>query len=481
MQQLQQPCQQKKLTAEDYAYSLLLSYAAYQWPGYTIGKHHALIASKLQAVERGDIKRLIISMPPRHGKSMLASEFFPAWYIGRNPDKYIIAASYAQELADDFGRKVRNQLSDPCYGAIFPDVSLRDDSSSAKRFHTNKGGSYFAAGVGGPVTGRGAHLLLIDDPVKNREDAESDTNRRKIRDWYTSTAYTRLMPSGAIVIIMTRWHEDDLVGWQLEEGTEEWDVLELPAINEDGEALWPEQYSMTDLERIKRTLPARDWSALYQQRPSPEEGSYFLREWFNYYNELPQHLRYYIASDYATKDGEGDYTVHLVFATDPANRIYLVDLWRGQRDTFVWGEALIDLGQKYKPVEAGEEAGQIRNSMKPFLDRLQRERGVHFYRKGWASASDKQARAQSIRGMLSMGSVYFPANAPWLGEFERELLMFPNGAYDDQVDAFSLAGRMLSHHSPAQEVEEKKEPQYNAMTFNDLLERSKRLNRADDY
>ena len=193
-------------SAEDFAFSRLIAYAAYQWPGYRDAAHHRLIARHLEAVERGEITRLMITMPPRHGKSMLASEYFPAWYLGRNPDHYVIAATYAQELADDFGRKVRDQINDPGYQAIFPGVRLKTDSTSAKRFHvssapadtitTGQDGAYFAVGVGGPLTGRGAHLLLIDDPVKNREEAESEIVRKKTKDWYTSTAYTRLMPGG---------------------------------------------------------------------------------------------------------------------------------------------------------------------------------------------------------------------------------------------------------------------------------------------
>lgn len=274
-------------TAEDFAFSRLISYAAYQWPGYRDAPHHRLIARHLEAVERGEITRLMITMPPRHGKSMLASEFFPAWYLGRNPDHYVVAASYAQELADDFGRKVKNQIEDSVFGQIFPGVALAGDSRAAKRFHIQdwqggyehglkQSGAFYAVGVGGPLTGRGAHLLLIDDPVKNREEADSEIVRRKTKDWYTSTAYTRLMPGGRIVIIQTRWHEDDLSGWLIAEHKHEgWVTLDLPAINDQGEALWPEQYDVPALEKIKLAIGARDWSALYQQRPAPEEGDYF--------------------------------------------------------------------------------------------------------------------------------------------------------------------------------------------------------------
>ena len=274
-----------KPTPEDYAFSRLLSYAAYQWPNYADAPHHRLIARKLEAVERGEIRRLMISMPPRHGKSMLASEFFPAWYIGRNPNHYVIAATYAQELADDFGRKVRNQIADPAFKAIFPGVGLKDDSTSAKRFHitapndafaTGQDGAYFAVGVGGPLTGRGAHLLLIDDPVKNREDADSELIRKKTREWYTSTAYTRLMKDGRVVVIQTRWHESDLSGWLLAEHQHEgWDVLSLPAIDDSGKALWPEMYPVDRLNQIRLAVGPRDWSALYQQRLGPERGSHY--------------------------------------------------------------------------------------------------------------------------------------------------------------------------------------------------------------
>ncbi len=331
-------------TPEDFAYSRLISYAAYQWPGYRDAAHHRLIARHLEAVERGDIKRLMITMPPRHGKSMLASEFFPAWYMGRNPDHYVVTATYAQELADDFGRKVKNQIEDAAYQAIFPGVGLADDSKSAKRFHiegasggfehsTSQRGAFYAVGVGGPLTGRGAHLLLIDDPVKNREDAESEVIRKKTKDWYTSTAYTRLMPGGRIIVIQTRWHEDDLAGWLLNEHPHEgWITLDLPAIGNDGAALWPEQYDVETLEKIKLALGPRDWSALYQQRPSPETGDYFKRDWLHSYEELPPRsmLSVYGASDYAVTANGGDYTVHVVVGLDPDGRMYLLDLWRGR-------------------------------------------------------------------------------------------------------------------------------------------------------
>lgn len=442
-------------TPEDFAYSRLISYAAYQWPGYKDAAHHRLIARKLEAVERGDIKRLMIFMPPRHGKSMLASEFFPSWYLGRNPDHYVIAATYAQDLADDFGRKVRNQIADETYGQIFPGVGLKDDSSAVKRFHvqgpkdalaTTQAGAYFAVGVGGPLTGRGAHLLLIDDPVKNREEADSETVRRRVRDWYTSTAYTRLMPGGRIVVIQTRWHEDDLSGWLLREhGHEGWDVLSLPALKADGTALWPDQYDVPTLELIRSSVGTRDWSALYQQEPTPDTGDFFKSEWITPVNAMPprETMRVYGGSDYAVTADGGDYTVHAVIGMDPDENLYLLDLWRKQAASDEWVEAWCDLVLKWKPLEWAEETGQIKSGVGPFLEKRARERRAFCVRSQFPTRGDKAVRAQSIRGRMAMRGLRIPANVPWKADFTAELLRFPAGVNDDQVDAIGLVGQIL--------------------------------------
>lgn len=448
-------------TAEDFAFSRLIAYAAYQWPGYKDAAHHRLIARHLEAVERGDIKRLMITMPPRHGKSMLASEFFPAWYLGRNPDHYVVTATYAQELADDFGRKVKNQIEDSSYGSIFPGVSLADDSKSAKRFHIDgniggyehsisQRGAFYAVGVGGPLTGRGAHLLLIDDPVKNREDAESEIIRKKTKDWYTSTAYTRLMPGGRIVIIQTRWHEDDLAGWlQAEHEHEGWVVLNLPAIDEQGSALWPEQYDIDALEKIRRALPPRDWSALYQQAPSPETGDYFKREWLHEYDKAPprETMLIYGGSDYAVTDNGGDYTVHVVVGLDPEGRMYLLDLWRGQASSDTWVDAFCDLVLKWKPVGWAEETGQIKSGVGPFLVRRMMDKQAYVAREAFPTRGDKAVRAQSIRGSMAMKGLYVPRDAEWKSGLISEMMSFPVGVHDDQVDALGLVGQLIDKMS----------------------------------
>lgn len=444
-------------TAEDFAFSRLVSYAAYQWPGYRDAAHHRLIARQLEAVERGEITRLMITMPPRHGKSMLASEFFPAWYLGRNPDHYVVTATYAQELADDFGRKVKNQIEDAAYAAIFPGVGLADDSKSAKRFHIegqqggyehslSQRGAFYAVGVGGPLTGRGAHLLLIDDPVKNREDAESEVIRKKTKDWYTSTAYTRLMPGGRIVIIQTRWHEDDLSGWlQLDHGHEGWVILDLPAISDEGAALWPEQYDLPALQKIRQAIGPRDWSALYQQRPSPETGDYFRREWIHSVETLPPRssLSVYGASDYAVTADGGDYTVHVVAGVDPEGRMYLLDLWRQQAASDVWIDAFCDLVKKWRPIGWAEETGQIKAGVGPFLVQRMKDTRALVYRESFPTRGDKAVRAQSIRGRMAMNGLYVAKDAPFLADLVSELMSFPVGVHDDQADALGLIGQLL--------------------------------------
>lgn len=449
------------LTPEDYAFSRLISYAAYQWPGYRDAPHHRLIARKLEAVERGEITRLMITMPPRHGKSMLASEFFPAWYLGRNPDHSVVMSTYAQDLADDFGRKVKNQIEDFSFPHIFNGVGLADDSKSVKRFHIveneveleggfehtlKQRGAFYAVGVGGPLTGRGAHLLVIDDPVKNREDADSEVIRKKTKDWYTSTAYTRLMPGGRVIVIQTRWHEDDLSGWLLEEHKHEgWELLNLPAVNPAGKALWPEQYDIAALNRIKLAIGTRDWSALYQQQPTPDTGDYFKAEWLKPYDKQPAReiLRVYGGSDYAVTQDGGDYTVHAVFGLDPDGRMYLLDLWRKQAASDEWVEAFCDLVLKWKPVGWAEEQGQIKSGVGPFLERRMRERKAYVVREQFPTRGDKAVRAQSIRGRMALEGLYVPAQATWRADFESELLRFPAGVHDDQVDAIGLVGQLL--------------------------------------
>ena len=426
------------------AHSNLLAYVRLQFPAYRIGGHHRKIAEALMAVERGEIKRLILQAPPRHGKSMLTSEYFPAWFLGRNPEKYIITATYGQDLADDFGRKVRNQLRGGEHRATFPACVLSEDSQSASRFGTEQGGAYFALGVGAPATGRGAHLLVIDDPIKGREEADSETYRKRLKEWYASVAYTRLMPGGAIIIMATRWHDDDLTGWVLSEHEhEEWTVIDLPAIDDSGAALWPEQYDLESLERIKRTLGQREWQALYMQRPTPDTGDYFKRDWFNAYTKQPKHLRIYGASDYAVTADGGDFTEHGVFGLDPDGDLYVLDWWSGQTSSDVWIETELDLIDKWKPQAWIGESGPIRRSVEPFLKRRMQERRSLCHLEWLPSISDKPTRARPFQAMASSGMVYLPTQEDWAQRLLRQMLTFPVGVFDDAVDVCSLIGRYL--------------------------------------
>lgn len=409
---------------------------------------------------------------PTHN-SELASRRFPAWYLGRNPDKSIIAASYNSELAGDFGRSVRNIVGGDEFGKLF-DVGLAQDSRAADRWNTVQGGAYVAAGVGTAITGRGANVLLIDDPLKDRQEADSEATRKAVWDWYTSTAYTRLMPGGAIVLIQTRWHEDDLAGRLLEEmkrGGDQWEVLELKAL-EDGRALWPDWYPVDALERIRTAIGPRDWSALYQQNPVPDEGTFFLRDWIRFYDDPPANLRIYGASDYAVTEGGGDYTVHLVAGVNEHDDLFILDRWRAQTTPDVWVEAFIGLLQVWKPIEWAEENGQILKAVGSLIERRQQETKAWCYRKQFASTADKPTRAQAIRGRMAAGKVYLPRNAPWVSEFLSEVLSFPAGRNDDQVDTLSLLGRMLGEMFAASVPRvEKDEPLIKPPTYGDIMKR----------
>ena len=441
----------------------LIDFTTYTSPGYEPAQHHHMIAEALQRVERGETKRLMLFMPPRHGKSELASRRFPAWCLGRNPHLQIISASYNSELASDFGREVRNLVASQEYRNVFEGVELAADSQSANRWHTNSGGVYTAAGVGSGITGRGANLGIVDDPVKDREEADSETVQHRVWDWYRSTFYTRLMPDAAIVVIMTRWHDLDLAGRLLEEqehGGDQWDIIELPALAKDedpmgreqGAALWPEWYDGDRLDQIRRVVGSREWASLYQQDPQAEQGTFFLREWIQYWDDLPNDLQIYGASDYAVKDGEGDYTVHGIAGVDPNQDLFILDIWREQASSDVWIDALLDLVEKWRPLDWAEESGQIRASLDPFIQARMAERRVFFNRIGYPSVANKRNRAQAIRGRMSQGKVFLPKGAPWVDELESELLRFDAGRYDDQVDVMSLFGRMLSQMQPAGEL-----------------------------
>lgn len=425
-----------------------------RYAGFEPAAHHRLLIDKLEAVTRGEIDRLAVFMPPGAAKSTYASILFAPWYLAQHSNHCLIAASHTQELAEKWGRRVRNLVNEH---SLILGASLAPDSQAAGRWETATGGEYFAAGVGGAIAGRRADLVVIDDPVRSREDADSELIRDKTWEWYKSDLYTRLKPGGRIVLIQTRWHEDDLAGRLLVDqstGGDKWTVISLPAIAEEndqlgrkpGESLWVDAYGYDDyVAQQQATQTPRNWSALFQQRPAPEDGNYFRASWLKTYVTVPAKdtLAIYGASDYAVTADGGDYTVHVVVGVDPDGHMYLLDMWRKQAASDEWVEAFCSLVKEWKPREWAEEQGQIKAGVGPFLERMQRERSAYVYRREFPTRGDKAVRAQSIRGRMAIEGLYVPLNAGWLPDLRSELLAFPAGKHDDMVDALGLVGQLL--------------------------------------
>lgn len=444
----------------------LADYAQYIKPDYTVASHHKKIIDILERVEKGELTRVCIFQPPRSGKSELVSKIFPSWYIGKNPTRQIIAASYGADLARDFGRHVRNTMQSNEYANIFPHTSLSPDSRSANLWHTNQGGVYLAVGVGSATSGYGAHLAIIDDPIKDRVEADSETTRNRIWDWYSSVLYTRRMPNAAIILCCTRWHESDLAGRILENKNESWEVLSLPAISNehtsDEKALWPEWFPLEELKKTRATMIPRDWRALYQQQPTADEGDYFKKEWFPRHEFLDlesKDLNYYIGTDFAVSEKKGaDETVFTVFGVDEKEKVYIKEVWHGRTSPDVWIEELIKLIHRYKPLCTFCEGGVIQKSIEPFLVKRMREKKI-FCRVEWlTSATDKASRARGFQARSAMGLVSIPRND--VGEIMlSQFLKFPSGKHDDFVDACSIFFRGLedvhAHHATIKRTHKK--------------------------
>jgi predicted phage terminase large subunit-like protein len=382
----------------------------------------------------------MLCVPPRHGKSELASRRFPAWYLGRHPEQQFISASASATLAEDFGRDVRNLIASQEYAEIF-DTRLSEDSQAKGRWMTDAGGSYFATGVGGALMGRGAHIALIDDPFGSMADARSEQQRKAVHDWYTGTLYNRLEKNGAIVIIAHRMHQDDLSGRLLAQqaaGGDRWEVVELKAVAPDGAALWPEKFDAPALARI-----------LYQQEPTPDEGTYFKDEWlFPYVGDPPAFLNVYGASDFAVTSNGGDWTVHVVIGIDHKGRMFLLDVLRQQTSSAVWIDSLCDLIIKYKPSWWAFETGQIKAGLDPFIRARATERRAYTNTVVFPTRGDKAIRCQSMRGRMELQGLYVPAAAKWLPDLRAELTAFPEGKHDDQVDALGLVGQLMDRYVP---------------------------------
>lgn len=418
--------------------------------GIVPARHHMLLIDHLEAVERGDIDRLMVIFPPGAAKSTYASVLFPAWFMGRHPELNVIAASHTHDLAESFGRRVRNIYMSAEHRDVFG-VGVRTDSKAADHWISERGGEYFAVGVGGAVSGRRADLAIIDDPVKSREDADSDRMRERAWEWYLNDFKTRIKPGGRQVLITTRWHEDDLAGRIMAADAERWVTLRLPMEAEandplgraPGERLWPEWFTPEMVEDAKRDV--RVWNALYQGEPTAQDGDYFKRDWFQQDERPPSKLAIYGASDYAVTEGGGDATEHGIFGVDAWSNIHIIDWWHGHTAADVWIEAQADLILKHKPMCWFGESGPIRRAIEPFLLRRLEERRA-FCRIEWLpSTADKPTRCRPFQALAASGKVFVPQQASWKADVIGQLLRFPAGLHDDAVDVCSLLGRGLEH------------------------------------
>ncbi len=412
--------------------------------------------AELEAVERGETARLMVLMPPGSAKSTYTSILFPPWFMGRNPSMSVLGVSNTTDLAERFSRRVRNIVSLPSFNRVFPEDGLSGDSAAAGNWETLKGGEFFAAGMGSAIAGRRADLGLIDDPIKTRQEADSDRVRQTQWDWYINDFLTRLKPGARQILIQTRWHEDDLGGRILEREAHKWKVIKIPMLagpqdplgRNLGDRLWPEWFTEEMIQTAR--ADTRSWNALYQQEPVPDEGDYFKKENFSEYTVPPEDLRIYAASDFAVTDGAGDFTEHGIFGVDTNGNIYVLDWWRGQAASDVWIEAMCDLIRVHKPIVWFGEAGPIRRAIEPFLMRRMNERNAGCRIEWLPSIQDKEIRARAIQALSSIKAIMFPkVGASWKPEIEKQLLQFPSGKYDDAVDVFSLLGRGMEHIVPA--------------------------------
>ena len=443
-----------------------------QWSAFISGSHHQIMADAFEKVAKGELKRLIINMPPRHTKSEFASYLLPAWFLGQYPDKKIIQTAHTAELAVGFGRKVRNLVNSEDFKRIFTSVSLQADSKAAGRWNTNKGGEYFAIGVGGAVTGKGADLLIIDDPHSEQEGASSDINVfNKTYEWYTSGPRQRLQPNGAIVIVMTRWHQRDLTGQILDAsikrgGADEWEVIELPAIMPSGKPLWSEFWKLEELEALRAELPASKWSAQYQQDPTAEEGALVKREWWRTWEKTEPPECEFIIQSWDTaflKNQRADYsacTTWGVFYIEDKDTGYqtpnviLLDAYKRRLEFPELKRTALEKYQQFNPdafiVEA-KAAGM------PLIFEL-RATGIPVQEYTPSRGNDKISRVNAVSDLFSSGIVWCPKTR-WAEEVVEEFAGFPNVEHDDLVDSSTQAllrfrqGGFIPLHSDEEDEE----------------------------
>lgn len=426
-----------------------MEYVKLMWPGFVSGRHHALMAKKFEAIAEGKLKRLIINMAPRHTKSEFASYLLPSWFLGRYPHKKVIQTSNTADLAVGFGRKVRNLVGSEQYERVFPGVALRQDSKAAGRWATNKGGEYFAIGVGGTVTGKGADLLIIDDPHSEQEARLAAHNPDifdSVYEWYTSGPRQRLQPGGAIIVVMTRWSERDLTGRVIKDAqnrdkTDEWEVIELPAIMPSGNPLWPEFWSIQELEALREEVGPAKWNAQYQQTPTGEEGALVKREWWKRWEkEKPPSCEFLIQSwDTAfTKNERSDYsacTTWGVFYKDEVEpNIILLDAYQERLE---FPELKQRAFEKYKEWEPDACIVEAKAAGSPLIFELRRM-GIAVSEYTPVRGNDKFVRMNSVTDLFKSGKVWAP-EARWADELIEQMAAFPNAPHDDLVDSTTQA------------------------------------------
>lgn len=470
-------------------------------------KHHLLLCNTLQAVAEGRIPNAMFLLPPGSAKSTYTDVVFVPWFMAKYARKNVILASYASNIARKQGRRARQLIKSKAFGNLFPGVGLSEASHAADEWALNTGGEYMAGGLLSGLTGNRAALGIVDDPIAGREEAESETIRQKTWDAYIDDFCSRLVPGAPQVMILTRWHEDDPAGrilpegWDGESGMIEgrdgrtWFVVCLPAIcdraddplgRQIGETLWPEWFTHEHWRPFQRN--PRTWASLYQQRPAPPTGSYFRIEWFNggvvdgrVYErkrykpgDLPKNLRKYGSSDYAVTEDGGDFTTHRIWGVDSDSELWLAPGgYRAQATSDAWIEAKIDLMQVHEPFAWFGEGGVIQKAIEPALVRRMKEREVRTRLEWLPSISDKPTRARGFQARAAMGMVHIP-EGPEGDAFIDELIRFPAGKHDDDVDNASLIGRALDMAHPALVEPEKPPPSeprgISSMTFNELVE-----------
>lgn len=508
------PAAAKLLADRVLARRRLLHFTKLTHPRYSAGWVHDDICRRLERFSRevaeGKSPRLMLLMPPRHGKSELASIRFPAWHLGQYPHHELINVGYNLDLPMGFSRKVREVFRDPQYQAIFPGAQLDPDSQSVEKWNTTQGGGFTAAGRGGGITGKGAHILIVDDPIKDQEEADSALVREKLWDWYQSTAYTRLAPGGGVLVIQTWWNDDDLAGRLQQamaligkegapEGIDDFEIIKYPALSLSYEyrddfdpaqpgpiirtdepidvanpplgmskhltllrpkdfCLHEDRYPTEALKRIRANLQPRIWSALYQQNPVPDEGMYFKKEYFRYQRQLPSPsgLRIYTAWDFAIGEKQAnDWTVGATILQDEMDQLYVLEIFRMKGDSFQIVEAMLDVATRWGSMPGtgyliGAEDGQIWRAIEPLFKKRMVERRQYLPYEVLRPMTDKMARARPLQGRMQQGRVIFPEEAAWRAQAEQELLRFPAGVHDDVVDALAWAVQLCMGKEPPQ-------------------------------